>query len=264
MSTEPTNKAEESQTATEAVTKETPAAEATDKVEAEPKTTETKKSGSQFKIILFIIVLIIAGAVGFKVYQSNNGGPAVASVNGDKITENAYQGTVSALTDEMAAMGFDTSNEAAIAEIETEALDRLINTKLLVQAAEEAGHTATDEEVDAMIADITTQFGGEEAFTAYLTDNEISQDTLREDMYEQIVVETYLTENTEITAVTATEEEVQALYDDIAANAPEGQEVPTLEEVYAQVESQVVGTKQQEMLGDLLAELRAEAEITTY
>lgn len=58
-------------------------------------------------------------------------------------------------------------------------IDQLVDEALLVQAAQKAGHTVSDEDLQQRLADLTARAGGEAALAAWLQSNHYDADTFR-------------------------------------------------------------------------------------
>src|SRR4051812_48370119 len=108
------------------------------------------------------VVLVAAGGwYAFTKAPMGSGGPAavgaadaVATVNGEKVT----RGQLNAVEAQMAGQGAPaaTTTEAKAA-LDKQALDSVIGRTLLLQAATQAGLTASTTAVDAQIAAAKTQ-----------------------------------------------------------------------------------------------------------
>ena len=89
---------------------------------------------------------------------------------------------------------------------------------------------------------------------------------MREDLRDQMIINAYIQQGVD-GGITATDEEVQALYQQYSSQigqaAPEGQngEVPSLEELRPQIEAAVIQQKQQQIALQLLEQARANADI---
>lgn len=154
--------------------------------------------------------------------------------------------------------GLDITNDEARVVLEEQALDALINTKILVAAAAEADFSVTDEEIDAQIETVAAQFGSVEGLLAQAQTLGLDEDALREDIGEQLTVDAYLRSVVDIEAITATPEEVQEVYDELTAA---GQELPPLAEIQAGIEAQIVSQKQQEAIVEHIDSLRTETTV---
>lgn len=106
-------------------------------------------------------------------------GEIVAKVNGDVITKDEFY-------QEMLNAGGK------------QLLDRLIDQKLIEQAAKEKGVTATEEQVRERLDEMKHQFGGEASFQTYLAQFGITEEMLERDIRNQLLVEGILGPEMEI------------------------------------------------------------------
>ncbi len=183
----------------------------------------------------------------------------VALVNDVPIKQIEFQNSVKNVTDAYTQQGVDVTDPATIEMIEGEAVKRLINTELLLQAAAEAGYTAPDSRVDEQVNALTTEFGGEEALQTRLNELNIDKDMLRNDVREQIIVGDYLEKETAVGSITVTEEEIASFYENLKTQY--GEQLPPLEDIRTQMEADIKIQKQQGVLSEILADLRANAEV---
>lgn len=187
------------------------------------------------------------------------GKDTVALVNGVPIKQVEFQNSVKNVTDAYSQQGVDVTDPATQEVIASEAVKRLINTELLLQAAGSAGYTADDVKVDEQVASLISEFGGEEALQTRLYELNITRDMLRNDVREQIIVGDYLDKETAIGSITVTEEEITAFYENLKTQY--GEQLPPKEEIRAQMETDIKIQKQQGVLSEILADLRANAEV---
>jgi FKBP-type peptidyl-prolyl cis-trans isomerase (trigger factor) len=224
----------------------------------------------QTKIIIAAIILIIATAGAWMYYSNTQSSPSliptddtqeertsiVATVNGEEITREQFE-TIKAQV--AAQQGFDvnTLDEATLAQLDTEILESLISQALLRQAALDTGVTVPAEDIDAQVATVEQQFESIDAYQAALAAEGLTDESLRSQIERDLRTQAYLEQELQLSTITATEEEVNAAYEAVAA----GQDVPPLTEVYAQVETMVIEQKQQERIAGLLGTLSAGADI---
>jgi len=182
----------------------------------------------------------------------------VATVNGKDITGEQMSNNVLQTAATAQAQGVDISNAETLAQIESQSLTTLVNTELLLQAATEAGITASDEDVNAQISALETQLGGAEAMEAQMQASGVTIDALRADMDRQIVINSYIEQNVDLDSVVVTDAEVSALYESLIIGV---ENAPALVEVEAQIRQQIVSEKQQALIAELLENLRVGAEI---
>lgn len=182
----------------------------------------------------------------------------VVMVNGEPITTALFTTTVKQIETNAVAQGADLADPAIKEQIADQALTMLVNTELLMQAADTAGIEVTEAQIDARIAEIETNLGGPEALEAELVKAEVTIERLREDVLVELTVQTLLESVTAGDAVAVTDAEVEALYEQAGGEAAGN---PPLAEVRDQVVAQIEATRQQEQVQVYLETLRSEAEI---
>lgn len=191
-------------------------------------------------------------------FESN----AAARVNGVTIATEEYEHSLENVTQTLQLQGIDTTDETIQEQMKSEALNRVINTQLLLQAATAGGYTADEAAINEQFSLLEEQFGGADGLAEQLTTLEIDETMLREDIAEQIIVTQYLEGETTIEEITVTDEEVQEFYNSLVAQAGDNTEsLPALEDVRPQIETELISQKQQQMLADILANLRAQADV---
>jgi len=188
----------------------------------------------------------------------------VATVNGEDITNADLDVSINQFEQLAAAQGIDTTSPEMQAEVRAQALEVLINTTLLRQAAAEKGIEVTDEDVAARIEAITADIGGAEALTARMQELQLEAGQMQDDIKDELMIQALLETVFADAAVEVTAEEVQELYDNAKeqAGGAEAADFPALEEVQAQVEQQIQSGKEQAAIDEYLAELKAEADIS--
>jgi parvulin-like peptidyl-prolyl isomerase len=97
--------------------------------------------------------------------------PLAALVNGRPIYLADYERALGQYEADLPLRGIDPASaegQAELVKARSWILDFMITEELIVQAAEKAGITVSDEEVDAVMAEMIVENGGEEAFQAKL------------------------------------------------------------------------------------------------
>ncbi len=217
--------------------------------------------------IIAVVAIIVLGAGAWYLISSGNllpsgdkaddlSGP-VAVVNGEEIAGADFVAIREQIASGQGAE-FSALDIEAQAAVEEQALDTLISQVLLRQAVVAANVTVPAEEVEAQIEAIKSQFGGDEAALA-------AQGLVVSEVTEQIkldlATQTYLNQELNLEALTASEAEVAAAYEQMTVGATSEEEVPALAEVSDQVEAFVIQQKQQELVLGLIERLRQTAEI---
>ena len=184
----------------------------------------------------------------------------IARVNGQDITIDRFIQGLEQAAQQVAQQGANPNDDATRTQMEEQTATALVNTELLVQAAQAANITADEAAIDAEINQIITQFGSEEVFAQELEAAGLTMDELRADFEEQLSIDAFIRQTPEWDSVSVESGEAQAFYDDIASQN-QGEELPPFAEVEAAIEEQLLGNKQQEVTQTILDRLRAEAEI---
>lgn len=191
--------------------------------------------------------------------ESQQANSVVATVNGVEITGSDLAASVEQFQQVAAAQGADVTSPDVQTSIREQALQVLINTKLLTQAAAESNITVTTEEAQTRLDEITTELGGPEVLEQRVTELGISEEKLLSDIQEEVVIERYLDQLFAETDISVSEEEVTAFYDQVAA---EGAEVPPLDDaIRAQIEQQLTTEAEQAAIDARLSNLREAATI---
>jgi len=230
------------------------------------------KSKTKMYVIAIVIVAVTLLVVLFmleKEGRSSTGifdsylaaqesGTVVARVNGEEITGRDLNTSIEQFYQAAAAQGEDISGPEVAADIRSQALEVLVNTTLLRQAAKEQGIEVSTESVTERLNNIQTEIGGEEALQARITELGLTRADLEEDIKEEIVIQVLLDSLFAETGIFVTDEEIQGVYE-AAGGVDEG--LPPLETVRDQIEVQVRGTKEQEVINTYLDTLKTDAEI---
>lgn len=218
------------------------------------------------KALIAVVVLAVLAAGGWYVWSygvpmppqnEEETGSAVAVVNGEELSRQNLEALEAqiAASQGVAIASLDAQTRT---QLRAQAVETLVSQVLLRQAAESAGVVPTAAEVDAQVTLIKEQFESVEAFAAALAAQSITEAELRTQVSTELTTQAYLEQQLKLSALTATEEEVDAAYETLAAAE---EDAPALEEVREQIENFVIQQKQQRLLEQLLQRLRAEAQI---
>jgi uncharacterized protein YxeA len=219
-------------------------------------------------IVVLLVLVIAAGAWYFFAQQSSdntidgtaagdNISEVVATVNGEEITSD----DLTALEAQIATsqgVTVESLDEATKTQLQAQALDALIGQALLRQKVEASEETVTQEQLTAEMQTIRARFETEEEYQATLAAEGIDEAGLETRIGLELITQAYLEKELNLNAVTASEEEVQEAYAQIDG---QGQAVPALEEVRADLETFVIQQKQQALLDAHILELRAGADV---
>lgn len=237
---------------------------------------ENTEATSKWPLFLGGFVLIAALAAGYWFTTQDNApadgaaieieeveaGQVVAVVNGTELYGKDLNPQIALIGAQGGVTDPSVLSPEAYVALRSQALDAIVNTTLLAQAAETAGITVTDEEISAQFNVMVDNIGGIEAAEARLEQLGVTFDEFKGTLRNDLLLQGYLEANNDFD-VTVTEEEVQATYDSLVstANVADPSQIPPFAEVQFQIQQQLQFQKQQQVIGSLLEELRANAEV---
>lgn len=227
----------------------------------------SKKSSSSFKIGGIIVLLVAVAAIaglhyfGFiklgNVAKAPQASASVAMVNGEAIEraefDKRFTQVNTAITTQQGPL-----DATSTSKLRDSVLEEMINTKLLLQEANKAGITVTQEDIDKSYADLLKNFGTQEKLDEQLSAVGMTKDELLSNIRNERLIQAYLDAKTEIKSLKVTDEEIKAFYD----QQFEGQkDAPKLEDVKAPIQSQLLQQKTAALIQAKVAELRTQSEI---
>ena len=238
--------------------------------------TKAKRFVLMYKYTILAVILVLIGLLGFTYIMEKEGRidtgifdglgnltaayTTVVKVNDEKITQKELNVSMSQLELGAAAQGVDIADPKIKDQIQTQALDMLVNTELLKQEAKARGIKITTEDVDNRLTSLKEEIGGEEVLTERMMQFGVDEKTLRHDIENELTIQSLLDQVFAEKGLEVTEEEIVAFYDE--AGGEKGG-LPKLEEVRAQIEAQLKSSKEQEAVTGYIEELRAKATIET-
>lgn len=239
---------------------------------AETKVHKTaKKSAKSYVVAGLVVLLIIFGVLYLLekegrsstnifagVLASQEAKAVVVVINGEEVVNSELEVSIQQFSLAAEAQGVDINDPEAKAEIRDQALDVLINTKLLKQVAAENNTEVSDDEVSERLSAIETDMGGAEVLEARMLELDIDADQLRKDIHDEILIQKVLDTVFAEANIEVTEEEVVALYDGAGG---EEAGLPALDDVRAEIEAQIRSTKEQAAIDAYLNVLKEEAEV---
>ncbi len=231
-----------------------------------------KKSKS---LIIALVTIIVAALVaGWYMYSSKADSsdtqaatvnvsasdyPAVvAVVNGEELSNKKYARSMDQVLQVAVQQGADTNDVVVKQKVESQAMDSIVNTALLLQAALAAGVSVDDSGVSDRVTQIKASYPTEADFTADLNKVGMTEDELHSDVRDGMIISEYLGTNKGGVNISVSDDEVKKTYDDYAAQATD---TPAFETVSAQIKQQLLSQKQQEFVNKIVEELRAAAKI---
>jgi|GEM_PF-2223776 len=222
-----------------------------------------KRGGALGIIIAVIVLLLLAGAAYLfmnsdKLSQGVDGGAVLASVGGVPITEADVNERIGHARTGLEAQGLNLEDPQTSELLRSQALEEIINERVVLADAESKGITVTDAEVDTQLADIRSRFETEEAFEAELSKNAFTQETLRENVRRELLIQKYVDQIAGASALTVTEAEITAFYDQLKG---QNENLPPLEELRAEIETQLKNQKLAAIVQQVVTDLRGKADV---
>jgi len=218
-------------------------------------------------IKLIIGIIIIAGIAyggwsafgGSKTQSDNidnidNVASVVATVNGEEISGTEF---LEFFTRQKTLLG-ESQAEVSEDTLKQQVLDLLISKKILLQKVEEAGVVLTDEDLDAQLAQIKSQFPDDQAFTDALSGQGFTQESFTDALREDLVIQKYIDSQVDVSSITVTEEEIQAEYD-LAITKQDN--LPGIDVLGDPIKAQILQQKQQQLVTQLIEKLKSESSI---
>ncbi len=208
-------------------------------------------------LVAVAIAVILLGGAGFYAYTMNTTGGTVAVVNGKKIYQNELNESIALIEQTATSQGADITDPTVIAEIRSQALDVLVNNTLIMTAADDAGFSASDEEIGAKYDELVTQLGGAEQLATRMGEIGLTEKKLKQNIAERIVADKYIESVTTIKDLKVSDIEVAEFIKTLGDDS----NLPPLEEIRPQIEAEILSQKQQQLVVDLLKKLQDEGTV---
>lgn len=234
------------------------------------------KSRLSLYAAIIIIIAVVAGGAWWYFDRSNmmddSGSDAdmmtaddypavVATVNGVDLSRDDFMDSLNQTKQLAAAQGANPDDLVVQSQIKEQALTVLINSQLLLQAAQASGMTVTDADIDAQVATLESQYGGKDGLAEQMKNANMDENKLRSNLREQLLIDGYIKASDEYNAVSVDDTEVKAAYD---AAAAQGQDLPAFEDVSDQIKQNLLAQKQQQAVNTLINRLTSEATIKKF
>jgi peptidyl-prolyl cis-trans isomerase SurA len=190
----------------------------------------------------------------------------VATVNGEEITKDEFTSVYEGQLQQMAMQQQTTGQEVDQAALKEQVANQLVDNRLLLQGATEAGIEPTDADIDATLEEIAKQngLGSADEVVSALEEQGMSEEDVRKDAASQFTLTAYIEQEAEVTE--PTDEELKQQYDALVAQQEEAggdtSQVPPFEEIKPQLAQQSVTQQQNEAATTLAAELREAGDVT--
>jgi hypothetical protein len=218
-----------------------------------------------FWFMLMLVGTLVLGACSSdsaeKESNKEKNKEAVATVNGENIASEEYQKELEATKAMYTQQGvdFEEIDGEMKKQVEQSVLDQLINTKLVLQSAEDDGISVGQKEIDAEIGNVKEQFEDDKQYQAALKENKITEEELTQQVRQQLIITQYLDKN--IGDIKVSEDEVKVVYDQYKQQAESmKQEVQDFETMKPELEQQAIAQKKNEEMSKHIEDLRTKNE----
>lgn len=190
----------------------------------------------------------------------------IAVVNGEKIGldefTSAYETQLQqASAQQQQAGGGDVDQD----ELKTQVADLLVNNLLLTQAAESAGFTAADDDVDELLKQIADENGFssvDEVIEAF-DEQGLSEDDVRDNAANEIVIDEYVDDRIDIEP--PSDKELRSQYDELVkqtkAQGGDESQIPEFEDAKDQLSEQSVSEERNAEIEKVLKKLRKKGDV---
>lgn len=219
-------------------------------------------------VVLVLVILLVAGYFVFgkgKIGNLSSQVQSVATVNGVAILKSDYDTQYANAISTYKTQGVDVTSTTTLDQIKTQVLNNLINNELVNQGAIAAGIKPTDADVEKQYQTVLTQVGGAENLKTELAKVNMTDAQLRINIGKQLAAQTYLLQNIDVKSITASDAEIAQFYADYSKQQlASGQKtVPALKTLSDQIKQQIISNKEQTLITNFIATLKAKANIVT-
>ncbi|MFF2290974.1 SurA N-terminal domain-containing protein [Peribacillus butanolivorans] len=184
----------------------------------------------------------------------------VAIVNDEKISGAEYNSMLSTTQMQMQQLGQDPTSKKVAEQIKEQTINSLVGQRLLLQAAEKKGYTASKDEIEKQLAEMKGQYENDEKFNEAMKQAGLNLEKLKTQIAKDIPYTKYV--DKEIKVEEATDEEIEKYYDQVKEQAKaSGQEAQKLEEMKPQIKKLLEQQKKQEKLVKHVEELQKDAKV---
>ncbi|MFW5847188.1 MAG: SurA N-terminal domain-containing protein [Nanoarchaeota archaeon] len=203
----------------------------------------------KYLVGLVLVILVVLGVIIFLSRDNSNlNKDVIATVNEEEITASE----VSAIQESFLQQGEQISEE--------DALEQIINKKLILQEINKGNYAVSSEEAESAIEQqLSMQGASLDDYKQQLSQQGISYEEQLESIKEELKIQKYLENQFKDENFEVSEEEAQDFYE--LSKSQSTEEIPSYEELESQIISILEQQKQQKAIETLVQELKANAEI---
>lgn len=219
-------------------------------------------------LLLSMVLLFFTGCSNEKANEEDEAVTttnAVAIVNGEEISKEDFDYTVERIAMNYEQQGLSLEGEhgeKVLEGIREEAMDILVEERILLQEAIKNGHEISDEEVREEFEALKGQFQSEDDFNQILEMNLLTEERLKRMLKTEMHIERYFQDMTG--DIEVPEEEIRAAYDGYYEEI-KGTEMeegfPSYEEIRLDLEFEIIQEKQNREFRNIIDNLKENSEI---
>ncbi|MBI3632620.1 MAG: SurA N-terminal domain-containing protein [Candidatus Vogelbacteria bacterium] len=229
-------------------------------------------------LLIGVLILLVVALGGYvlsgrtdkatdNINSKTNGGisntSGVAVVNGAVLPKAVYDAQLANAIASYKAQGVDVTNVDKLSQIKSQVLDSLINNELLFQNVVASNVRPSAADIDKQVQLVITQIGGADAFKAELVKENTTEAQLRQNIAQKLAIQMYLAQNIDTKSLAASDTEIAQFYATYSkTQKASGQKnLPTLKTLSDKIKQQIIANKQQALVTNFVASLRAKAKI---
>ena len=189
----------------------------------------------------------------------------VAEVNDKEISGEEFELTYLSQFQQFALQAQMSGQEIDQEQLKKELAESMIDQELLIQEANHRDFVATDDEIETMINDLVemNDLESEQALFDLFAEQGMSEEQVKEELSVQIKLEQLVDD--EAKDITVSQEEIQDMYDELVAMYEDTEEeVPDYDDIEADLEEQMITQEKNEIIFELIEQLRDNAEIVNH
>ena len=229
-----------------------------------------KKGLYIFLALSLVLGLVVSAAFGIFDYLRERGEAAgspedvVAMVNGEEIVRQDYSFQLDYMKSMYEMQGIDfgrSDSQDLLRQLEYQALEELINQRLILQVAREKNMEVSQQEVQKEYEEVVSQFDDEEDLLSELEEMNLTRESFMTLIEEQLLFAQYMEsymEKVDPKELEVSEEELETLY---SLYSSQVEDMPEYEEVKGQLEEELKDQKYNQVVNLMVQDIRAESDI---
>jgi len=223
-----------------------------------------------FLALSLVLGLVVSAAFGIFDYLRERGEAAgspedvVAMVNGEEIIRQDYSFQLDYMKSMYEMQGIDfgrSDSQDLLRQLEYQALEELINQRLILQVAREKNMEVSQQEVQKEYEEVVSQFNDEEDLLSELEEMNLTRESFMTLIEEQLLFAQYMEsymEKVDPKELEVSEEELETLY---SLYSSQVEDMPEYEEVKGQLEEELKDQKYNQVVNLMVQDIRAESDI---